>query len=500
MENILLAVPFATSKTKYIYDGVTSEIIPSSDLIETIINQYFTSSKDEIYKMTDHIMYDEFEHTYEYISRLIDEGMFYKKQQIESVNQPIKERILNSSGSQLTFVLTEKCNMRCEYCVYSDKYPHEIGYSDIEMNFDIAKRAINEFLEIHNQRVKRGYTKPPFICFYGGEPLLKIELIKQIVGYIDSIRMDAIYYITTNGLLLNQENAEFLIGHNFNITFSLDGFKENHNRNRVTIGRKETFDLIYHNIAEVQRIKKEKNISQIISFNCCYDNYTNIYDCIKFFENNYDLFSPFYCVYAPVKPYDTSYYDWVKVYMDTHDYNAEEDEFKRSIQRVKEEFFSKKEGNERFREIATSLFVGHYTFSIRNKWLCSEFNNSCMPLDKIAVYPDGSYAICEKMNGRLSVGDVYSGINYEKVEEIVRKFKEKFQTGKCSECPVRAMCNVCFMYMDNDGNFDEEFCEEQKGSFEKRLQEMYDLKEQGVDFMKMIDINKKQLEMLETMR
>ena len=136
---------------------------------------------------------------------------------------------------------------------------------------------------------------------------------------------------------------------------------------------------------------------------------------------------------------------------------------------------------------------------IRNKWSHSEFNNSCTPLDKLAVYPDGSYVLCEKMNSRLPIGNVDTGLDFDKVQEVADMFKENFKTKKCRTCPVRTTCSTCFMYMNDEGKFDEEFCEETRANFRKRLEEMYDLKEQGIDFLAVTDLNRKKLEIMEVM-
>ena len=497
MSQKALIMPFKTKNSKYIYDGVTSEVIPSTEMIEYIISNYYELKKEDLFERYSSIEKKEIERTYDYIENLICAGMFYKRTENSLQKNSIKEKIYYGNGSQLIFVLTEQCNMRCEYCVYSDKYPKEISYSNAEMDFNTAKKAADEYIKIHQMKVERGYRKPLFVCFYGGEPLLKYELIKKIVDYLNSRVNDVKYYMTTNGLLLTEDRIDFLIKNHFNLTFSLDGFQENHDRNRVLNGGIPTFSRIIDNVRNLQVKKRKCNNNDLISFNCCYDNFTDIYKCIKFFESNYDIFNPFYCTFAPVKPYDSTYYDWVKKYVSENNYPASESQFRESFDKVRREFFSE-DCTARFREIATSLFVGYYTFSIRNKWVQGEFNNSCVPGDKLAVYPNGNYTICEKMNGRFPIGNVNGGIDYEELQRVADLLSDNFVKKRCSSCPIKNSCSACFMFMDEDGVFNDEFCNEQKRSFQKRLESIYSYHEDGIDFLKLVRMNKEQMELIET--
>ena len=98
---------------------------------------------------------------------------------------------------------------------------------------------------------------------------MRFDLIKEVVEYVEQKDLNSRFYITTNGLLLNEEVADFISRHKFTVTFSLDGFKENHDRNRVTTGGKPTFDIVVSKIKMLQKIKRDRKIVQPISFNCC---------------------------------------------------------------------------------------------------------------------------------------------------------------------------------------------------------------------------------------
>lgn len=82
---------------------------------------------------------------------------------------------------------------------------------------------------------------------------------------------------------MTDEITKFLSENNFIVTFSLDGNKENHDRNRIVINKTGTFDVIYKNIKKLKSTMKELNNNNPISFNCCFDSYTNLEKVIEFF-------------------------------------------------------------------------------------------------------------------------------------------------------------------------------------------------------------------------
>lgn len=467
---------FRTRKNRYLYDGVSGEVIPADDEIEYIIHNFYNVSplkmKKEFNLMEDDRQFDA---KYEYINRLLKSGMFYKKgTTLKDYNDNI---IHKAASSQLIIVLTESCNLRCEYCVYSDKYPKEISYSSSDIDFKTAKTAVDTYFELHNKKVEYGYRRDPMVNFYGGEPLIRFDIIKKVVEYAKKKSKNTKFYITTNGVLLSQEMAEFISSNNFFITFSLDGYKENHDRNRVTANQKPTFDLIYKNIVMLQETKKRKGLEQIISFNCCFDHYTDLQKAAEFFVEHYDIFAPFFTMYSQISPYDTSYYIWTKEKINKEKLNLSENAAKDTYERIKTLFYDADNTNIKFKEIILNLLLSQYAILIRDKWTDSMFNNSCIPLAKLAVYPDGTYTLCEKMNKKLSIGNTRDGILYKKINKMIDLLIDNFKFKRCSECIVQRICPACFMYMNENGAFNEEFCHAQQESFEKKLSELYELLE-----------------------
>lgn len=131
---------------------------------------------------------------------------------------------------KITLQVTQGCNLRCSYCIYSDNMDlkNQRTHSRKRMSFETAKKAIDFYIQhsIEEERCS--------VSFYGGEPLLEFNLIQKVVQYIETNYKGKEHYfgITTNGTLLTPEVTDYLVGHHFDIMISLDGPEEIQNISR----------------------------------------------------------------------------------------------------------------------------------------------------------------------------------------------------------------------------------------------------------------------------
>jgi uncharacterized protein len=133
------------------------------------------------------------------------------------------------------------------------------------MSVSTAIKAVDKYVGFHNEKHKRGIIIEPSITFYGGEPFLKFEIIKSVVNYCKSKNFKAKIYATTNGTIINDEIIDFIIENEIHVMFSLDGYKENHDRNRVFANNIPTFELILENIKKIQKKKKKAGKRTIVN-------------------------------------------------------------------------------------------------------------------------------------------------------------------------------------------------------------------------------------------
>lgn len=128
----------------------------------------------------------------------------------------------------LVLHVTDACNLGCRYCYHGNGGHAAAGRE--KMSPEVAARAV-DFLMEHS-----GNSKEVIIVFFGGEPLLNLELVRFIVDYArekamkKEIRVD--FAITTNGTLLNDRTIGFLKDNKIGVTISIDGFETAHDRFR----------------------------------------------------------------------------------------------------------------------------------------------------------------------------------------------------------------------------------------------------------------------------
>lgn len=218
------------------------------------------------------------------IEFLQSSGLLKARKEDTKIEHPLTDQYSDMLKTDIKFItlqVTQNCNLRCSYCVYSGSYINRV-HNNKRMDLDVAKRAVDYYYE-HSSNIKS-----PAIGFYGGEPLLEFELIKNIVNYADKKFKDRTldYYVTTNATLLTDEIIEFFKNNRFHITISLDGPIDIQDRNRrFAENGKGTFNTVIENIEHIR--KKYPDFIDDITFNAVMDE-KNDFTCTDRFFMNYE--------------------------------------------------------------------------------------------------------------------------------------------------------------------------------------------------------------------
>lgn len=182
---------------------------------------------------------DEIEQAIGDIKRLSEDGMLFTKD-VDIQDTIFKDR--SPVIKALCLHVAHDCNMVCDYCFGEQG---TFAGSKCLMSFETGKRAIDFLISNSDQR------KNLEIDFFGGEPLMNFEVVKELVAYgrsQEEIHHKVIRFtMTTNGLLLNEERASFLNREMENVILSIDGRPETNDRMRKTPNNKGTYDLIIQN-------------------------------------------------------------------------------------------------------------------------------------------------------------------------------------------------------------------------------------------------------------
>jgi len=427
-------------KKKYIYDVNSNLLVKVDDIIWDIIDYYGLLSKDEILNKFINIYHvNKINTRYKTLDTLNKKYNFASSFRPKSIRHHVKKNEFiesyKNSMTMLSLCVTERCNLRCKYCIYSTHYPKSQKIKRKDMEFETAKKAIDFY---YNHSSSSGKSDPKFndthhIAFYGGEPLLNFLLIKNAVSYAkkkfenNKIRFN----MTTNLFFLTDEMINFFDSNNITLLVSVDGYKQMHDRNRVDFNGKGTFDAVMTNL---QRIKSYSNkyyrrnvmFNMVISPPCDYDKIDQLF--IKS-----DLVSEaLTCRFSQVHSYDTTFYNEFTT-AELHTMSNKNDIINKYISLFKKkELIDVNNHKSRF----ALLFVGselgstcdHLFKNESPNILNSEILSSriCNPgVNRLFVSTDGSFYPCERVledPKTMCIGDVNDGFNIDKCYNIIQSY------------------------------------------------------------------------------
>ena len=196
-----------------------------------MIGAFETHSKEEILTMLQEkypqISVQEMEECYEQVVGLRDAGKLFAPDNFESMAGTLKAKTAGVVKA-LCLHVAHTCNLNCSYCFASQgKYQGDRAV----MSYEVGKRALDFLVENSGNRHNLE------VDFFGGEPLMNFQVVKDLVAYARSIEKEKgknfRFTLTTNGVLVDDDVIEWANKECHNVVLSLDGRKEVHDRYRV---------------------------------------------------------------------------------------------------------------------------------------------------------------------------------------------------------------------------------------------------------------------------
>jgi len=206
---------------------------------------------DKVYKTHGEksITKEEIESCYDEVASLKESGELFADDTFENMAGELKAK---TSGviKALCLHIAHTCNLNCSYCFASQgKYHGERAV----MSFEVGKRALDFLVE------NSGSRKNLEVDFFGGEPLMNFQVVKDLVKYARSIEKEKgknfRFTLTTNGLLIDDDVIDFANKEMSNVVLSLDGRKEIHDRYRVDYAGKGSWERI---VPKFQRLVEKR--------------------------------------------------------------------------------------------------------------------------------------------------------------------------------------------------------------------------------------------------
>ncbi|MEG2958542.1 MAG: thioether cross-link-forming SCIFF peptide maturase [Oscillospiraceae bacterium] len=176
---------------------------------------------------------------WEELKALADEGLLFTND--DYIEPSVAANVQKGSPIKaLCLHVSHDCNLRCRYC-FASTGDFGTGHR-LTMDFETAKRAIDFVIE------KSGSRRNIEVDFFGGEPLMAMDTVKKTVAYARSIEEEHgkcfRFTITTNGVLLDDENIAYINKEMSNAVLSLDGRPAVNDHMRKTINGKGSYDMI----------------------------------------------------------------------------------------------------------------------------------------------------------------------------------------------------------------------------------------------------------------
>ena len=408
---------------------------------------------------------------------------YFKIYKVNSNNHPLqdvscakllsKKMVENAIKNlqQLTIEVTNSCNLKCKYCGYGELYDNYDPRNGQKLSINKVRALIDYLSPYWNEYA---HNQPMFVSFYGGEPLLNFELIKEVVDIFERLNCSRkfIFSMTTNGTMLHHY-IDYLVQHNFKLLISLDG-NELSNSYRIKKNGEPSFIDVVKNIMWIKRNFKDF-YSNNINFNSVLHNRSNVCDVIKFFQENFEK-----------RPQISS--------LNTSGIKEDrKDEFNRIYndiqENIKQTVFCKHTESILQVEPLTREF-NLFTHQL-NQFVYSDFNScfrknretekvpsgTCIPFSrKMYLAVSGKIFPCEKIGQEFKMGKIVGDTVEIDFDEIVDKYNRVYQKiGKtCNACYRKRMCSQCIfhMHMSNKQIMCNGYLDEK--SFVSYLKEMID--------------------------
>ena len=400
-----------------VLDSNSGSVHAVDEVAFEVIDKYESRSKEEIIlELCDkypEITADDIEEIFQDIEELKKEGKLFSEDKFKDLQIDIKARPTQLKA--LCLHIAHDCNMCCKYC-----FAGEGEYSGDRslMSFEVSKRALDFLIE------QSGSRKNLEVDFFGGEPLLNFDVVKQLVAYARSIEKEKgknfRFTLTTNGVLLNDEVMEWANKECYNVVLSLDGRKETNDRMRRTRNDKGTYDLI---LPKFQKMAKERN-QQGYYIRGTYTHYNTDFanDILHLADLGFEQLAMEPVVTDPKMDYALQESDIPKL-KDQYDLLA-------------------KEMCKRNREGKGFTFF-HYMIDLEGGPCIYKRISGCgVGTDYMAVTPWGDLYPCHQFVGdeKFLLGNVFDGV---KNTDIVNEFKlcNVYSREACQDCFAKLYCS-----------------------------------------------------------
>ncbi len=427
-----LVLLYKTPLGHYFYETNRNEIVSVNENLYQYIKGILTEDNSETVEVSE-------ETKEEYLE--LQEYGYLSPPCVQNVQHPLTgqlHKFLARKVDKITLQVTQNCNLRCSYCIYSENSNlGQRSHSLNTMSLEVAKKAL-EFYRDHSLD-----SDMAAITFYGGEPLLEFSRIKEIVAYAEEIfeGKKILYSITTNATLLNKEIIDFLLVHNFSITLSMDGPKDVQDKNRKFKNGQGSFDIVMKNIQLLYHKNPDRmknvTISMVIDPAQDYSEIVTLFLIpeLRDVKLSYTMVEQDAELLSPSREYLEKYhYDFFLALMEYFRHDNKQ----YSSKLVERDMDAFKTGISRFKTNILSPTTAP--------------GGPCVPGKmRLFVNSFGELYPCERVNEDccMKIGTVDGGFDYDQINFMLNI--GRLTADKCKSCWAFQKCSICAKRVDDNG-------------------------------------------------
>lgn len=456
-----LGMFFHTSQNKYFFDTGTGKAFCIDDGVEGCLRVLlYSSDRAEIEEAIngETIDLDGFLATIEREDLLkgVSGSSLCSRECLDAARDSIGSECL-----QLILELTGACNLRCSYCIYGSKIGFR-QFNDKSMPKEVIERSIQYLADHGKQDV--------YVTFYGGEPLLRFDLMRYAIEYaLERLRGRGVHFgFTTNLTLMTEEIASYLVRvPNLSVIFSIDGPEDVHDANRRQADGSGSFAQAMRGFSIFKRALDEfPSHSVSVNFNAVF---MVPYDSSRLLKTT--SFLDELCLIGEGSRYTISYPSPGSIPESLESYDVPDSTLWDVIAETALQCESLSDIKDK--SIIDLLMTVHDRPLTEKAATTIPMNGCCVPgTRRLYVDTQGDLYACERVNKSPRLGNIYDGID---VDFVIEKYFVEYSDrsiGHCGDCWAAKMCPVCYANrMDENGLSPDAHihCEEMKGLLIKQF-------------------------------
>lgn len=372
---------------------------------------------------------------------------------IENIDKVLKHNSDNILMRKYVLEVTQDCNFRCSYCsnTIETEFRH---HKHRNMPIEVAQQAIDYYFKIYTTILEKGPKEyrdaflksySPSLGYYGGEPTINFKVVREATEYMLGLPWEhygikpseITFTCNTNLSYMTNSMIDFLVGHDFLLFASLDGPASEHDKNRVDLHGKPTFDRAFRNLGKIRERAPEffKNRVNVLAVEAPNHNSALAHEFLDSLGCKIS--------YMPMSTYGTFVANPETKLKNllTHRKEIIEDAIKAFDERPEDEL-------KNYLQFEKHNISGQAPVKVAN------LLPTCpAATDNMMVDVDGNFHVCHKTDGSFILGNVKSGLDCDALRRYYSELAKTADNERCRACWAIRSCGQCAAVRLHGGKF-----------------------------------------------